>query len=99
MKPSDPRISDTGGTGVPYRFALELLKKWCAIVCPGKDVALHSLHRGMATEMSNLGISLLDIQKAGDWQSLCVLRYLSSSLNRRLDIKKLVSNSLSHLLY
>lgn len=91
--PVEPIICDQKGQCVPYRIAIELLQKWGKVVCPNKNMGLHSLRRGMATEMKNAGVDLLDIQHTGDWQSLCVLRYLSSSLERRLYIDKRVSST------
>lgn len=88
--PFAPVISSRDGKGVPYVSALYYLKAWCKEAGLARDIGLHSLKRGMATEMKNVGISLLDIQAAGDWQSLSLLRYLSSSLDRRLVIDQIV---------
>lgn len=92
--PHAPLLSNGKGAPVQYRAALGLLKKWSSKSGVGKTVGLHSLRRGMATHMKNMGFSLLDIQAAGDWQSLAVLRYLSTSAERRKDIDLTIASSL-----
>lgn len=64
-----PILSDGKRMPVQYKTALGLLKKWASKAGVNKTVGLHSLRRGMATHMKELGFSLLDIQAAGDWSS------------------------------
>ena len=45
----------------------------------------HSLHRGGATFLYSLGLSLVDIKGRGDWKSLAVLLYLTESLQDSVD--------------
>lgn len=44
----------------------------------------HSLRRGAATFLSQLGLPLHDIRNYGDWRSLSVLLYLSNDVRSRL---------------
>ena len=59
-----------------------------------KDVGFHFLRHGSASFMHSLDIELIYIQKAGDWQSLCVLRYLSIGFAPKRKVEDLVSSSL-----
>ena len=79
---------------VHYNLALDWLKFWCKKAGIDKDVGFHSLRRGAATHMHSLKIDLISIQKAGDWSSLCVLKYLTVDFFRKLDVESLVSSSL-----
>ena len=80
---------------VSYGLALDWLKLWCKKANIDKDVGLHSLRRGAATHMHNLGIDLISIQRAGDWASLCVLKYLYTfDFANKLEVEKRVSSSL-----
>ena len=85
-----------GDTHTPIRYdnALKLLKKWSISAGIAKKVGFHSLCRASATFMHKLNISLTSIQQAGDWQSLCVLKYLSCDFEDKLNIERLVSSSL-----
>lgn len=88
-----PIISDEKDEPIQYRDALRPLKDWCKKAHIDKNVGLHSLRRGMATYMKEQGFSLLDIQLAGDWQSLSVLRYLSTSSERKKNIDWEIASS------
>ena len=57
-----------------------------------KKVGFHSLRS--ATFMHKLNIPLTAIQAAGDWQSLCVLKYLTTYFQDKKDIDLFVSSSL-----
>ena len=89
MVPSGDRL-----TPLSYTQALRKLKEWGSVVAPSKDIGFHSLRRGAATHMSMLGIKLEDIKAAGDWASLAVLIYLSTPLSHKIEIDKLIANSL-----
>ena len=78
-----------------YGTALDKLKSWGKLVAPDKDIGFHSLRRGAATHMSMLGIWLEDIRSAGDWASLAVLIYLTTPLSHKIDIDRIVANSLA----
>ena len=81
-------------TPVSYSLALDQLKTWCNRCDIRKDIGFHSLRRGAACHMHSLNIGLLSIQMAGDWQSLCVLKYLSEDFAQKRKIEDLVSSSL-----
>ena len=55
----------------------------------------HSLHRGGATFLYSLGLSLVDIKGRGDWESLAVLLYLTESLQDSVDKDFYVANVLN----
>ena len=84
------------GKDLPVRYstALDCLKSWCYLAALNKDIGFHSLRRGAASFMHSLSIPLVSIQKAGDWQSLCVLHYLSIDFEQKKDIERVVSSSL-----
>lgn len=79
---------------ISYNIAISLLKKWCGMAGIHKDVGFHSLRRGAASHMHSIGVSLVDIKTAGDWQSMCVLRYLSVSSDRRKEMERKFASSL-----
>ena len=79
---------------VSYNLALCLLKSWCKKAGLTKDVGFHSLRRGAASYMNKLHINLISIQRAGDWKSLCILKYLSVGFEQRRDVERKVSSSL-----
>ena len=93
--PSGPFICNVDGGSISYDAALTQLKAWCKSSRIDKDVGFHSLRRGGATHMHEIGINLQDIRMAGDWQSMCVLIYLSSSPDRKLEIAKKMARSLA----
>ena len=76
---------------VSYTVALLWLKTWANLAGINKDIGFHSLRRGSASHMHSLNISLISIQKAGDWQSLCVLDYLSVDFAHKRKVEELVS--------
>lgn len=90
-----PIISNCRGEPISYNVALRLLKKWCVAAGVNKDIGFHSLRRGAATHMYLLGVPVHDIKVEGDWQSLAVLLYLTTSLSHRISIDKKVSESLT----
>ena len=73
---------------VPYSLTLDLLKSWCSAAGIFKDVGFHSLRRGSASFMHSLNIELVSIQKAGDWQSLCVLKYLTVDFSQKRKVEE-----------
>ena len=79
---------------VNYNMALDQLKCWVAAAGIKKDVGFHSLCRGAASFMHSLDIELISIQKAGDWSSLCVLKYLTVDFDQKRKVKRLVSSLL-----
>ena len=79
---------------VSYTRALDFLKSLAARAGLEKDIGFHSLRRGSASYMHSLHIDLISIQKAGDWLSLCVLKYLSVDFEQKCKVEKLVASSL-----
>ena len=72
-----------------YNLALDWLKHWCTNAGIDKDVGFHLLRRGAATHMHSLDIELISIQHAGDWSSLCVLKYLTIDFAKKLEVERL----------
>lgn len=89
-----PIVSSLDGRPIAYSLALKTLKKWCKDAGVLKDVGFHSLRRGAASHMYSLGVPIHDIKVEGDWQSMAVLLYLSTSMSHRVQIDKKVSESL-----
>ena len=79
---------------MPYTTTLDLLQSWSKLAKLDKDIGFHSLRRGAATYMHSLDIGLVSIQKAGDWQSLCVLDYLTIDFEDRKKVEFILSSSL-----
>lgn len=92
-----PVVSTKDGRPISYNVALKTLKKWCGKARITKDVGFHSLRRGAASYMYSLGLSIHDIKVEGDWQSLAVLLYLSTSMDRRIEIDRSISMALSQM--
>lgn len=90
-----PVVSDKEGKPISYSLALKKLKKWCKSAGILKDVGFHSLRRGAASHMYSLGVPIHDIKVEGDWQSMAVLLYLSTSMSHRVEIDSRVSRSLA----
>lgn len=89
-----PIVSHRDGRPVAYSTALNKLKKWCKSAGITKDVGFHSLRRGAASHMYSLGVSIHDIKVEGDWESMAVLLYLSTSMCHRVEIDRKISDSL-----
>ena len=79
---------------VSYNLALDWLKSWCDKANIDIDVGFHSLRCGAATYMHKLKIELVSIQIAGDWKSLCVLKYLTVDFAQKQEVERVVSSSL-----
>ena len=77
-----------------YNQALDQLKSWVSAAGISKDVGFHSLRRGAASYMHSLDIELVSIQQAGDWSSLCVLKYLTVDFAQKRKVESLVASSL-----
>lgn len=50
----------------------------------------HSLRRGGATALAEIGISLSDIKRIGDWKSMVVLNYLERTTASRIRLDEVV---------
>ena len=93
VSPKTPLICDAEGNGISYVKGLHYLKLWCDKAGLDKDIGYHSLRRGAATHMHMLGVNLQDIKLAGDWQSMCVLLYLTTPMEHRQLIDLKIANS------
>ena len=56
----------------------------------------HSLRRAGAAFLHHCGVPLEDIRQTGDWASLTALIYLAKPLSSRIDLDRLVSDSILH---
>lgn len=56
---------------------------------------LHSLRRSGAMYLQRLGIPLYEIQLLGDWRSMAVMLYLSSTFERKMEIQQIVVSDLN----
>lgn len=84
-----------GVTPLLYTDVLKFLKDTVErIGLSRSDVGLHSLRRSGAMFLQEIGIPLHEIQMLGDWRSLAVLYYLSSTYERKLEIQKQVIRAL-----
>ena len=87
-----------GGDGWRPLFYSELLafmkRLVSSIGLDSKMYAMHSLRRSCATFYHQLGFSLTDIMKVGDWKSLAVLEYLVLPDERKMVIESYVSSKL-----
>lgn len=102
-----PATSDTpmllkntskGLTPLLYRDVLRFLKESIVMLGLSPDrFGLHSLRRSGAMHLQKLGIPLYEIQMLGDWRSMAVLLYLSSTYDRKVEIQQLVVSSLNNL--
>lgn len=61
------------------------------------DVGLHSMRRSGAAFLHSIGVSLVDIMNAGDWQSLAALAYLISPIERKQWIESQAAQALEEL--
>ena len=87
-------FSDGSFSPIKYSRALKTLQHWSIAAKIPKKVGFHSLRRGCASYMHRLRLPLVSIQQAGDWQSLCVLKYLSCDFYDKQQIEILLSSSL-----
>lgn len=83
--------TNRGITPLLYTDVLKFLKDSVEkIGLSRSEVGLHSLRRSGAMFLQEIGIPLHEIQMLGDWRSLAVLYYLSSTYKRKLEIQKQV---------
>lgn len=86
------------GTWKPllYKELLGFLKECVAnIGLNPSDAGLHSMRRSGASYLHSIGVSLVDIMRAGDWRSLAALEYLVCPFERKLDIEGKASMTLT----
>lgn len=88
--------SVNGPVPLLYRDVLSFLKSEVGKL--GLDTTrygLHSLRRSGAMYLQRLGLPLYEIQLLGDWRSMAVMLYLSSSFERKVEIQELVTSNLN----
>lgn len=88
--------SSCGPVPLLYRDVLNFLK--AEVQRLGLDsgrYGLHSLRRSGAMYLQRLGIPLYEIQLLGDWRSMAVMLYLSSSFERKVEIQHIVVSALN----
>lgn len=79
--PLAPLFSSKNCSSLSYSvFSSKLAYLLRASGCVG-NFSSHSLRRGAATSMSELGFSITDIKNRGRWKSSCVNRYVKPSLS------------------
>jgi hypothetical protein len=86
-----------GGSSVPltYPVLITYLKRLLRTInmdVPGAGV--HSLRRAGAAFLHHSGVPLEDIRQTGDWASLTALIYLAKPLSSRIDLDRLVVNTI-----
>lgn len=87
--------SPKGSVPLLYRDVLGFLKQEIKNLGLSSDrFGLHSLRRSGAMYLQRLGVPLHEIQLLGDWRSMAVMLYLSSSFERKVDIQSLVVSNL-----
>lgn len=81
---SAPLFSSPKCSSLSYNvFSSKLAYLLKASGCVG-NYSSHSLRRGGATSMAELGFSLSDIKNRGHWKSTCVNRYVKPSLSHAI---------------
>lgn len=87
-----------GGLWKPllYKELLSFLKECVTkINLNPSDVGLHSMRRSGASYLHSIGVSLVDIMRAGDWRSLAALEYLVCPFERKVEIEGKASTTLA----
>lgn len=100
--PDDPLFFkfDRAGKVSPllYKDLLQFIKNLSSCIQKQSiSLGTHSLRRSGATFLSQIGISLQEIQSVGDWKSLAVLSYLVTPLDRKRQIDSYASTILNNL--
>lgn len=97
-EPDSPMLCKRPAIPLLYRDVLRFLKESVSMLGISPDrFGLHSLRRSGAMHLQKLGIPLYEIQMLGDWRSMAVLLYLSSTYDRKLEIQQIVVSSLDSL--
>lgn len=81
-----------------YQDMLQFLKDVVPLVgVRPQDIGTHSLRRSGTLFLQSLGVSIHDIQTMGDWKSLAVLMYLSTTFERKSQIEDASAIYLSNM--
>lgn len=87
-----------GSQPLLYTDVMKFLKNCVTLIgLDQNSVGLHSLRRSGAMYLQSIGIPLYEIQLLGDWKSMAVLYYLSSTFDRKVHVQRIVINSLNSL--
>lgn len=90
--PDAPLFSSKLWLYVSYSKFQSVFKLLCSRAHIVGNFASHSLRRGGASAMADLGVPLIDIKNRGLWSSDCVYKYLSHSLDRMRSVDSTFSS-------
>lgn len=79
---------------ITYYVFQKMFKKFCFSSGITGNFASHSLRRGGASTLADLGVPLVDIKDRGLWSSDCVHKYLALSVARKRAVDTVFSSSL-----
>ena len=86
----------TGLEGQSYKDYQDTLKLMCDRVgLDPEEFSSHSLRRGGCTYLGMLGIPVADIKARGDWTSDCILQYLKTPLDVRIQQDMMVASMIN----
>lgn len=97
LEPADDNqpIFLCNGKPLLYRDVLSYIKTLVKFIGLDSDsVGLHSMRRSGTQFLHSIGTPMSDIKKAGDWKSMAVLMYLSSTLERKIKIEAAVAKAI-----
>ena len=95
-KPDAPVLSFSGSQYINHRTFTEILKS--LLKKAGLDPSLysgHSFRRGGASYLYSIGGTTLMVQVLGEWSSQIFTRYLSLSIEDRLEAQELIANNIN----
>lgn len=84
--PEAPLFSSKLWLFISYSKFQSVFKSFCSRANIVGNFASHSLRRGGASALADLGVPLIDIKNRGLWSSDCVYKYLTQSLNRKRSV-------------
>ena len=85
-----------GWEGMSYKDYQGTLKLMCARAgLNPEDFSSHSLRRGGCTYLGMLGIPVADIKARGDWTSDCILQYLKTPIDVRIQQDMMVASMIN----
>lgn len=90
--PDAPFFSSARWPFVTYYSFRKVFKFLCASADLSGNLASHSLRRGGASALAELGVPIADIKERGLWSSDCVHRYLSLSYARKRSVDRVFSS-------
>lgn len=90
-KSSDFLFSTESFDGISYAHFYKEFRKLCLSAGLSGKFGTHSLRRGGASFMSEIGIPLSDIKDRGMWSSACIFDYLLPSAIHKCNVDRLVA--------